>query len=109
MKKVQLDKERPIKIRFNVLEDFQDETGVKAMSFDARDAKQLRIMTWLALKCADPNINLTEEKFKEAMHYGVIEPVMEEFLLATLGEKAVEQIKKDEPKKGEGEVEVEGE
>ena len=95
MRTVQLDKERPIKIRFGVLEDFQDLTGVKALEFNARDAKQLSVMTWLALKCGDPNIDIDEASFKDHMHYGVADAVVEEFMVASMGEAKANEILKD--------------
>jgi hypothetical protein len=95
MKKVQLDKEREVKINFGVLEAFEDLSGVDAIAFNARNAKQLRIMLTLALKEADPKFDLTDKQVQEHMNLKVVEPLMEEFLRCTLGQAAYDKAKEE--------------
>lgn len=95
MKKVQLDKEREVKINFGVLENFEDLSGVDAIAFNARNAKQLRIMLTLSLKEADPSFDLTDKQVQEHMNLKAVEPLMEEFLRCTLGQSAYDKAKKE--------------
>ena len=96
MKTVQLDKKRPIKINFQVLEDFEELTGADAMAFNARNVKQLRVMTGLALKAADPSFDMSDDELKECMTLNIIEPILDAFLTCAFGKDYKENIPGDE-------------
>lgn len=99
MRKIQLSSgEYPIKIDSGVLDDFEEQSGgVGAYEFNQKVRKQLKLMTYLALKNANKDFKMTLEEVGKEVNFVTMAPLVEEFFIAALGPEgekiAEEQVK----------------
>jgi len=97
MRKIQLDKEYKVKINNNVLEKFEDESGVNAFQFDQRNFKQLKVMVGLAIEEAEGKVD--KKVVHDYLNLGVAVPLIEEYMIAVLGPDAAKELDPEDSEK----------
>jgi len=74
--KIELDKERTMRLDFNALIDFEEKAGVRIDQVgEDFSLRQMRAFLWAALRHEDPD--LTEEDVGAMLHLGNVEYVSE--------------------------------
>ena len=66
--KIQLDKERDIRLDFNALVEYEDLTGRKGFDMDNLGVKEYRALAYAGCKSAEKDFNLTIEEVGNYMY-----------------------------------------